>query len=68
LFIFDTSWIYMLSIFSVHKCRCLICDPSVHYGVTHVMLLDRTVSLIATRWYMREHIADANGLYRFGTL
>jgi hypothetical protein len=29
-----------------------VCDPTVHHGVAHVMLLGRTTSLIATRWFM----------------
>jgi hypothetical protein len=31
-------------------------DPTVHCGVPHVVLLGRTTSLIATRWYVRKHI------------
>lgn len=30
-------------------------DPTVHHGVTHVMLLIRTASSIATRWFMQKH-------------
>jgi hypothetical protein len=38
-----------------------VCDPTVHHRVTHVMLLGRTASLIATRWYMKKHIDVAQG-------
>ena len=31
-------------------------DPTAHYWVPHMMLLSRTTSLTATRWYMREHV------------
>jgi hypothetical protein len=38
-----------------------VCDPIAHHRVTHMMLLGRTVSLIATRWNMQEHVDDAKG-------
>jgi hypothetical protein len=38
-----------------------VCDPTVHHGVTHMMLLGRTVSLTATRWYVKGHIGLARG-------
>jgi hypothetical protein len=37
-------------------------------GVPHVMLLRRTASLIATRWYVHEHVRSHEGLYRFEPL
>jgi hypothetical protein len=33
-----------------------------------MMLLSRTASLTATRWYVREHVGLHEDLYRFGTL
>ena len=38
-----------------------VCDPTAHHGVTHVMLLGRTMQLIATRWYVQEDVDDAQG-------
>jgi hypothetical protein len=43
-------------------------DPTAHHRVPHVMLLSRTMSLTATRWYVQEHVGSRGGLYRFGTL
>jgi hypothetical protein len=43
-------------------------DPTMHHGVPHVMLLSRTVSLTAIRWYVREHVGSHKGLYRFRPL
>jgi hypothetical protein len=43
-------------------------DPTAHHGVPHEMLLSRTSSLIATRWYMREHVGLHKNLYRFRPL
>jgi hypothetical protein len=43
-------------------------DPTAHHGVPHVMLLSRTTLLIATRWYVREHVRSHEGLYRFEPL
>jgi hypothetical protein len=36
-----------------------VCDPTAHYGVTHMMLLGRMASLIATRWYEQRHVGIA---------
>jgi hypothetical protein len=38
------------------------------HRVPHVMLLSRTTSLIATRWFMRMHVGSHKGLYRFTLL
>jgi hypothetical protein len=43
-------------------------DPTMHHEVPHVMLLGKTVSLIANRWYVRVHVGSHNSLYRFGPL
>jgi hypothetical protein len=43
-------------------------DPTAHHGVPHMMLLSRTASLTATRWYVREHVGLHEDLYKFGTL
>jgi hypothetical protein len=32
-----------------------VCYPTAHHGVTLVMLLGRTASLIVTRWFVRWH-------------
>jgi hypothetical protein len=34
-----------------------ICDPTAHHGVTHMMLLGRTTSLIVTRWFVQRHVS-----------
>jgi hypothetical protein len=31
-----------------------VCDSTVQHGVTHMMLLGRTVLLIATRWFVQR--------------
>jgi hypothetical protein len=38
-----------------------VIDPTAHHGVTHVMLLGRTASLTATRWYVHGHVGLAQG-------
>jgi hypothetical protein len=43
-------------------------DLTAHHEVPHVMLLSRTSSWIATRWYVRMHIGSHKDLYRFGLL
>jgi hypothetical protein len=43
-------------------------DPTVHHGIPYAMLLSRTVSLIATRWYVPEHVRLHKDLYRFGSI
>jgi hypothetical protein len=40
--------------------RCVgVCDPTAHRGVTHVMLLGKTTSLIVIRWYVWSHVGIA---------
>jgi hypothetical protein len=39
-----------------------------HHGVPHVMLLSRTTSLTATRWYVQGHVRLYKDLYRLGPL
>jgi hypothetical protein len=43
-------------------------DPTAHHEVPHMMLLNRTTSLIATPWYVRMHVGSHKGLYMFGPL
>jgi hypothetical protein len=43
-------------------------DPTAHHGVSHVILLDRTTSLIMTWWYMWMHVGTQESIYRFGPL
>jgi hypothetical protein len=43
-------------------------DPTAHHSVSRVMLLGRTATLIATRWYVRMHVGTQESLYRFGPL
>jgi hypothetical protein len=43
-----------------------VCDLTAHHGESHMMLLGRMPSLVATRWYMRKHIRNTRELYRFG--
>jgi hypothetical protein len=40
-------------------------DPTAHHGVPLVMLLGRTASLIATRWFVLMHVNSHEDLYRF---
>jgi hypothetical protein len=32
-----------------------VCDQTTYHGVTHVVLLGRTMSLIVTRWFVWRH-------------
>jgi hypothetical protein len=41
-------------------------DPTAHHSLPHMMHLSRTMSLIATQWYVRMHVGSHKGLYRFG--
>jgi hypothetical protein len=41
-----------------------VCDPTAHHGVTHVMFLGRTTSLIATRWFVQRHVGITRRVIR----
>jgi hypothetical protein len=43
-------------------------DPSAHQGVLHVMLLSRTTSLTATRWYVWMDVRSHKDLNMLGSL
>jgi hypothetical protein len=42
----------------------VVCDPTAHHGVTHVILLGRMTSLTTTQWYMWGTSDLHKGLYR----
>jgi hypothetical protein len=44
--------LHILSVENVVEHFVGVYDPTAHHGVSHMMLLARTTSLIATQWYV----------------
>jgi hypothetical protein len=55
----------LLVILFIYSLTVGVYDLTVHHGVPHVVLLSRTTSLIATRWYMLAYVGAYKSLYRF---